>query len=181
MFIILVMILILIGMLVLCTLSRKGVPLRRRTPKPRDAGGRFVARPENISVTTPDQTMLTPSTPQASAPGSSPESASVGADVPVLVQATSGSPPPQDHPGGVPAATGSQSIATSTERNTFGAGADVAGASSVSPGPVRGPLVGGVDSGTDHDPDAVDDAAKQLVIELVIAQSNVGTADDAAE
>ena len=90
-------------------------------------------------------------------------------------------PPPQDHPGGASAATGSQSIATSTERNTFGAGVDVASASSVSPGPVRGPLVGGVDSGTDHDPDAVDDAAKQLVIELVIAQSNVGTADDAAE
>ena len=37
------------------------------------------------------------------------------------------------------AAAGSQSIATSTERNTFGAGVDVASASSVSPGPVRGP------------------------------------------
>ena len=57
----------------------------------------------------------------------------------------------------------------------------MASASSVSPGPVRGPLVGGVDSGTDHDPDAVDDAAGQLVTEPVIAQLNVGAADDAAE
>ena len=90
-------------------------------------------------------------------------------------------PPPQDHPGGVLVATGSQSIATSTERNTFGAGVDVASASSVSPGPVRGPLVDRVGSGTDHDPDTVDRAAEQLVIEPVIAESNVGTADRAAE
>ena len=57
----------------------------------------------------------------------------------------------------------------------------MASASSVSPGPVRGPLVGGVDSGTDHDPDAVDGAAEQLVMEPVIAESNVGAADGAAE
>ena len=90
-------------------------------------------------------------------------------------------PPPQDHPGGVLADTGSQSITTSIERNTFGAGVDVAHASSVSPGSVRGPLVDRVDSGTDHDPDTVDRAAEQLVIEPVIAESNVGTADRAAE
>ena len=43
--------------------------------------------------------MLSPSAPQESAPGSSPESASVGADVPVLLQANPESPIPQVHPG----------------------------------------------------------------------------------
>ena len=94
---------------------------------------------------------------------------------------TQPSPPPQDHPGGVSAATGSQSIATSIERNTFGAGVDVARASSVSPGPVRGPLVDGVGSGTGRDPHTADRAAEQLVVEPVIAESNVGTADRAAK
>ena len=89
MFIIPVMILILIGMLALCTVSGVSGPFRftrsHAFKQFQTAGTRF---------TTTVQSMLSPSAPQESALGSSPESASVGTDVPVLVQETSGSPTP---------------------------------------------------------------------------------------
>ena len=92
MFIILVMILILIGMLALCDSVWRGwsVPVHRRTA--RSTAFKQV-QTAGTRLTTTVQAMLSPSAPQESAPGSSPESASVGADVPVQCKQPLDSPP----------------------------------------------------------------------------------------
>ena len=79
MFIIPVMILILIGMLVLCTVSGVSGPFRftrsRNAVQQFQTAGTFI--PASV------QAMLSPSAPQASVSGSSPELNSVGATVPL--------------------------------------------------------------------------------------------------